>query len=83
MEEEHREVEDAAGHGAPVHQHVLLPQVPPPRPHLRGCMGGLRVWASRAEQLRNGMAVADNSSGSALLWMSYRCTGTYHAVWIR
>jgi hypothetical protein len=35
VEEEQREVEDAAGHRPPVHQHVLLPQVPPPRPHLQ------------------------------------------------
>jgi hypothetical protein len=34
VEEEQRKVEDAAGHRPPIHQHVLLPQVPPPRPHL-------------------------------------------------
>ena len=45
MEEEQGEVEDAAGHRPPVHQHMLLPQVPPPRPHLQNVLAGRQSGA--------------------------------------
>lgn len=50
VEEEQRKIEDAAGHWSPVHQHVLLKQVPPPRPHLRHTSQLMRccIWSRRA-----------------------------------